>query len=319
MRQLGKLELVDPRTLWASESADFTPWLAQPENVSVLGEALGIELEVEGTEVGVGPYSADILARDTATDAYVVIENQIGKTDHDHLGKALTYAATLGAKTVVWIATKFTSEHRKVLDWLNDNTEGLWFYAVSLELWQIDGSKPAVRFNVLTAPQEGARELVRGRADPELTDTRRLQLEWWTAVREQLIARKVVPSPRPATGRYWFDISTGRTGFWLSCVADTWSKKIGVRLLLSRERQAALPQLLEQKTGIEREMGESLLWNPKPDNVQKEIGLYREADIARREDWPQHIDWMVERIRLFLAAFRPRIKALNLEAGMDQE
>jgi hypothetical protein len=105
--QLGKLETADPRKLWANESADFTPWLARPENIAELGEALGIELEVENTEVAVGPYSADILARDVASDTYVVIENQLGKTDHDHLGKALTYAATLGATAVVWIATNY--------------------------------------------------------------------------------------------------------------------------------------------------------------------------------------------------------------------
>src|SRR5215510_10358546 len=110
MNRLGKFEAVEPRDMWANEAFDFTPWLAQPENIASLSEALGIELEVESTEVSVGPYSADILARDTATDTYVVVENQLGKTDHDHLGKALTYAATLGAKAIVWIATTFTPQ-----------------------------------------------------------------------------------------------------------------------------------------------------------------------------------------------------------------
>ena len=113
---LGALRPVEPRSMWRNEAADFTPWLASPDNIQRLGEAIGFELEVEHTEVAVGPFAADILARDSATGNYVVIENQLNRTDHDHLGKALTYAAALGAKTVVWVASTFTDEHRKTLD-----------------------------------------------------------------------------------------------------------------------------------------------------------------------------------------------------------
>jgi hypothetical protein len=89
-----------------------------------------LELQVEGVEVPVGPFSADILAKDTSEN-FVIIENQFGKTDHDHLGKVLTYAATLDASAVIWIAERFTDEHRKAIEWLNDHTsEGLGLYAV---------------------------------------------------------------------------------------------------------------------------------------------------------------------------------------------
>jgi hypothetical protein len=101
----GKLECVDVRTCWLDEARDFTPWLATPEGIALLSDSIGMELTVENTEVPVGPYAADILARDLTTDAYVVIENQLEKTDHDHFGKALTYAAVLGASTVIWIAS----------------------------------------------------------------------------------------------------------------------------------------------------------------------------------------------------------------------
>src|SRR3972149_5593542 len=105
---LGQLSTVDPRIIWPSESSDFTPWLSDEKNLELLGGALGLELELVGTEIQVGPYSADLLAKDTATDKNVVIENQLEKTDHDHLGKALTYGAILGASVVVWIAREFT-------------------------------------------------------------------------------------------------------------------------------------------------------------------------------------------------------------------
>ena len=112
-------------------------------------DAIGLELQVEGIEVPVGPYSADILAKD-ASGNFVIIENQFGKTDHDHLGKILTYGATLDATAVVWIAERFTDEHKKAIEWLNEHTsEDLALYAVEIELWRIDTSKPALRFNVL--------------------------------------------------------------------------------------------------------------------------------------------------------------------------
>lgn len=99
----GKLESVDLRACWIDEARDFTPWLATPEGISLLSESIQMELEVDSTEIRVGPYAADILARDLTTTGFVVIENQLEKTDHDHFGKALTYAAVLGASTVVWI------------------------------------------------------------------------------------------------------------------------------------------------------------------------------------------------------------------------
>ena len=106
--------------MWPKEDKDFTPWLV--ENISEVGEKIGMELEVVGREVSVGPYFVDILARDINNDAYVVIENQLEKTNHDHLGKSITYASALNAKTIAWIATDLTEEHKKALDWLNDNT-----------------------------------------------------------------------------------------------------------------------------------------------------------------------------------------------------
>ncbi len=116
---------------------------------------LGIELAVEDTEVFVGPYSADILARDTASGNYIVIENQLGKTNHDHLGKAITYGAALNAAAIVWIASDFSDEHKKGLDWLNDNSSGdVAFFGVRLELWRINESPPAVRLNVISRPTE---------------------------------------------------------------------------------------------------------------------------------------------------------------------
>jgi hypothetical protein len=126
--ELGVLKTITARKKWNNEAQDFTPWLSN--NISELNKALGLELEVENIEVAVGPYSADILAKDTGTGKYVIVENQLEKTNHDHLGKAITYASVLDASTIIWIATDFTEEHKKALDWLNDHTSEEIFFMV---------------------------------------------------------------------------------------------------------------------------------------------------------------------------------------------
>jgi hypothetical protein len=135
---IGRLERVDLRTIWTSESSDFTPWLALPENLTVLSETLDIDLEFEGREKPVGRFSADILCKELGTDRWVLIENQLERTDHCHLGQLLTYAAGLQAVTIVWIAARFTEEHRAALDWLNQITdETVRFFGLEVELWRI--------------------------------------------------------------------------------------------------------------------------------------------------------------------------------------
>lgn len=129
--RLGRLERHDLRAAWANEASDFTPWLARPENIALLGDALGPRLEVEAQEKAVGQFRADILCRDIDTERRVLIENQLERTNHVHLGQILTYAAGLEAFTIVWLAARFTEEHRAVLDWLNRGThDGLHFFWV---------------------------------------------------------------------------------------------------------------------------------------------------------------------------------------------
>src|SRR5256885_2050308 len=138
IRNLGRLQRVDLREVWLSESSGFTPWLAQQENMKLLGETIGIDLECEAQEKEVGPFRADILCKDTATDSWVLIENQLERTDHGHLGQLLTYAAGLEAVTIVWVAREFTDEHRAALDWLNEITgQKFNFFGLEIELWRI--------------------------------------------------------------------------------------------------------------------------------------------------------------------------------------
>ena len=138
-KNLGRLERVELRDIWLSEASDFTPWLARKENLEILGQTLGmIDLELEAQERPVGPFRADILCKDIETNRWVLIENQLERTDHNHLGQLLTYASGLEAVTIVWIAARFTEEHRSTLDWLNRITdESFRFFGLEVEHWRI--------------------------------------------------------------------------------------------------------------------------------------------------------------------------------------
>lgn len=320
MSTLGELRPVDLRTVWPKEALAFTPWLAQPENIARLGTAIGMELEVENTEVAAGPFSADIVARETAGGAYVVIENQLEKTDHDHLGKAITYAAAFGAKTIVWIASNFTEEHRKALDWLNDNSvEDLSFFGVHAELWQIDNSKPALRFNVVSRPVESVRLANAQKASSDLSEGRQLQLAWWGAFRDALAATKAFPSVQAPRPRYWYNISLGRTGCYLSNTASISEPKIAVRLYLTGRHAGAvaLQTLLKDRSVIEQELGHGLEWDTNPQADDKTIALTRPADLWEKDKWDEYRKWMVESAIRFKQVFGPRILAMNLEAVPD--
>lgn len=205
-RDLGrfaKLEPVELRTCWPDEARDFTPWLATHEGIALLGEALDMELSVEGVEVPVGPYSADILARDLTSDALVIIENQLEKTNHDHFGKLLTYCAVLGASSVIWIARSFTEEHKKAIDWLNEVAKGdLLLYGVELQAWRVGDSTPAPRFEVVSSPNEIVRQATIAREGEEFSETKQLQLEFWTEVRKQLAQTGTFSSLQKARGQY---------------------------------------------------------------------------------------------------------------------
>lgn len=314
---LGTLKDVSIESVWPGEATDFTPWLAGEENITKLSDALGIELEVQQTEVAVGPYFADILARETGTGDPVVVENQFGKTNHDHLGKLITYAAVLEASAVVWIAPEFTEQHRRAVDWLNENGSGdVSFFGVRVEVWQIDDSRPAVRFNVVARPEPAAIVARAAVSAGELSGARKLQFDWWTAFRQALIEAKVAPSVRAPRGQYWYDVSLGRAGIHLSNIANISDNRIGVRVYLTHRLggDAALAQLLQQREEIEKEIGQALQWNPNPENRDKIIVIYREADLSRRDKWPEFLEWMVDMTRRFREAFSPRLSHLDLNS-----
>ena len=191
VKWLGRLERVSLRDVWLSQADDFTPWLAKEENIAILSDAIGIDLEVEAQEKEVGPFRADILCKDTATANWVLIENQLEKTDHTHLGQLMTYAAGLQAVTMRFrIAERFTEEHRAALDWLNEITDDRFnFFGLEIELWRIGESPVAPKFNIVCKPNDWSKTVANAAsslAAEELTETKKLQLEYWTTFRDYI-------------------------------------------------------------------------------------------------------------------------------------
>lgn len=320
--RLGRLHKVQLRTVWPSESASFTPWLAQPENLKLLGDAIGIELELESTEKDVGPFSADILCKDTSTGDWVVIENQLEKTDHTHLGQLLTYAAGLKATTVVWVAGKFTDQHRAVLDWLNDVTDDrVNFFALEVELWQIEDSPIAPRFNVVSKPNEWSRDIVAGASGRggELTDAKKLQLEFWTAFREYVLEKGASIKPTKPLPQNWMTIGIGRSDFWLDAIASMYDSETGsydrqeIRAQLviggnnSKTYFAALKQRAKE---IEAEFGEPLIWHNPDDARTCRIYVRKAVSLFDKGDWPDHHAWLLKNLEKLKAVFGPRIHEL---------
>ena len=314
---LGRLQQVDLRTAWISEAGGFTPWLAQEENLVLLGETIGIELELEAQEQSVGPFRADILCKDTATNHWVLIENQLERTDHLHLGQLLTYAAGLDAVTIVWIAARFTDEHRAALDWLNEKTEeSVNFFGLEIELWRIGDSPPAPKFNVVSKPNDWT-ATVAGTArrieTTGITPTKELQREYWEAFRQELLQHSFL-KPQKALPQYAMYLSIGRSGAQLMASVSAREPWIQAAVTFYDSKRDAqwFPLLLQQREEIDRELGAALPWDNPPYGYKEGRMAVRlhEADFHDRSDWPRQHAWLREKLEALHRAFAPRVKAL---------
>lgn len=286
------------------------------KNIELLGEAIGIELEIEGTEKDVGPFRPDILCKDTVNGHWVLIENQLEKTDHTHMGQLLTYAAGLNAVTIVWIANRFTDEHRAALDWLNEITDDRFnFFGIEIELWKIGNSPVAPHFKIVSKPNDWTKSVSRGAANvylENLTDIKKLQLEYWTAFREFLQESSKIIRPQKALPQHWTNFAIGRSYFHLSALVNTRDNRISVALILTGPGAEAHYFLLkDEEEKIETEMGAKLDWEGRTGKKEKTIILRHDWDTKERSLWPEQQLWMKEKLELFHSVFSPRVKILD--------
>ncbi len=315
---LGRLERVELRNVWMSESSGFTPWLAREENIAILGDAIGIELEVEATEKDVGPFRADILCKDTADGSWVLVENQLERTDHTHLGQLVTYAAGLQAVTIVWIAQRFTEEHRAALDWLNEITDGRFrFFGLEIELWRIGDSPVAPKFNVICQPNDWTQTVTRAAGNiesGELSETRRGQLEYWTAFQQTLTDRHSTVRGTKPLAQNWNNFAIGRSNFGLQTFANFRDKRIGVILVCGGEKaKENFSRIVQQREQVELAIGQSLEWREMPEKKESHVTLRRsDCDPSQQSDWQSQHRWLADTLEAFDRVFRPIIKSFSL-------
>lgn len=320
---LGRLEKVDLRSVWHSESGSFTPWLAQEENLALLGATIGLELELDAQEKSVGFFRADIVCKDTLTDTWVLIENQLERTDHSHLGQLLTYAAGLKAVTIVWIADRFTDEHRAALDWLNEVTEeSINFFGLEIELWRIGTSPVAPKFNIVSNPNDWTKTITASRRqlEEEITPTKELQMTYWQALVDYMEEHNSSISVRKPRPQHWMNFAVGRSGFRLTAYANTRERRIGLQLVIHRgEIKIFYRQLLAERAVIEQTIGQPLEWRELPDRKQSDVTLDNtQFDPTNRTQWPQQHAWFMEKLELFYKVFSPRIKVLVANSYMPE-
>ena len=317
---LGRLERINPRDIWSTEDRDFTPWLAKEENIILLGDAIGVSLEVEAQEKQVVPFRADILCRDTSDDTWVLIENQLEKTDHTHLGQLITYASGLKAVKIVWISTKFTEEHRSSLDWLNDITdESFNFFGLEIELWKIGESSIAPKFNVVSKPNDWSKSVVSATKSAQLTDSKLLQRDYWEAFANYLNDNSSILKPTKPFPQHWMNIAVGKSGMHIAAIAsylnsetNSWDEgEIRAEFILSSlSSKSHYNQFYEKKDEIEEIIGEPCAWINR-DNVKScKIYLRKTAHIKDKSDWENQHEWIMNKLESMKKAFSPHFSSL---------
>lgn len=310
--EVASLEEVPLREVWRDEARDFTPWLAaHPDH---LGRKLQMDLELEGAEVAIGSFSADVVLRDANTGQRVVVENLLETTDHDHLGKLITYAAALEAHWAVLVAKKFRPEHRSALIWLNSiSDEGSGFFGIEVHAVRIGDSPAAVQLDVVVEPDDFSR---RARAGTKtMTETQALYTDWWAAflpaLHESHPGWSAVQTPSHAN---WMNFPSGRGGvrYGLSFAFPIGASNYSLRAeVYIDDGESVYPALATQRSIIEDACDLALQWEPIEDARASRVAVYLDpADPADRAKWPEYRIWAVETLGKLRRAFSDPIKNL---------
>lgn len=276
--KLGKLTKVDLREFWKHEALDFTNWLAEHENLTVLGDEIGLDIELIQTEAGVGRFSADILAQEENTGKKIVIENQLETTDHSHLGQILTYAAGIEAEYIVWVVKGVREEHKQAVEWLNEHTdERINFFLVKIELWQIGTSEFAPKFVVISRPNNWTKSLRNAvHEQQELSDTKLMQLEFWQQLKEFSSAKKPAIKLRTPRAQHWYDVAIGRSDCHVVLTAYPSENRAGCELYIPNSK-SLFAGLYSNREAVENELGlTELIWQELPEKKACRIRIVKE-------------------------------------------
>jgi hypothetical protein len=309
---VGRIERVPLREVWKKEAKDFTNWLY--ENLEVLGEELDLDLTAVEKEKKVGSFSADITAEDVSGQK-VLIENQLDKTDHDHLGKILTYVSNLDAKTAIWISSKPRPEHETAIEWLNETGSDVNFYLVKIEAYRIDNSEPAAKFTIITGPSEKTK--IVGEEKKELAERHKRRLEFWRTLLEKSKKKTSLHSNISPSIYSWIGAGSGRSGLGFNYSV---TYKYGqVELYIDRgkdseeENKKIFDDLQSQKSEIEKDFGDKLIWERLDDRRASRIcKRFEYAGLNDKEKWDQLQEDMIDGMIKLEKALKKHIKNLKL-------
>ena len=308
--RFGKISALNLRDIWPKEAKDFTPWLA--DNIDALGDALGMELELKEKEATVGEFSLDLLAKDLGTGHTVIIENQLTQTDHDHLGKLLTYAAGFGASTVVWVAEVVRDEHRQALEWLNQRTdEDTQFFGVVVEVFKIDDSNPAYSFKPVVSPSEWQKSKKR-QISGAVSAKGEAYRNYFQALIDELRGKYQFTNAKIGQPQNWYSFSSGVSGITFGAVFVQGGKartELYIDLGEGEKNKALFDWLYDQREEIHSKLGRELEWERLDGKRASRIAVYRDGSINSNEEELTEIKvWHIENLINFKKIFSPLIK-----------
>lgn len=258
---IGKLKEVDIRNLWKHEQYDFSEWLSQSENIKILDDVLGLTLTDITKEAYVGSYRCDIFAKDESSGIKVIIENQLEASNHDHLGKIITYASGLDAEVIVWIVKQAKEEHRSAIEWLNNNTNSnINFFLIELHAYTIENSIPAPFFEVIEKPNEFIKNSKINGEQDNLNKSQSERLEFWNRFNEIVIDRGKPFNVRKATTDHWYDVALGTSEAHVSINLVNKESVVCIDLYINDNKEL-FDSLYSKKDIIENDLGFKLIWD----------------------------------------------------------
>ena len=309
--KLANLKQVSLREVWKHEALDFTNWLAKEENLALLSDEIGVEISLVRTEASVGKFNVDVLAEEENTGRKIIIENQLESTDHDHLGKIITYASGFDASIIIWIVKDIRDEHKQAVDWLNEHTdEHANFFAVKMEVWQIGDSPYAPKFQVISQPNDWAKAIKKSHAKNDLSEIKLMQLDFWTEFRKygkennsKLRFRKPFP-------QHWYDISVGDARAQLSLGTDTRNNKIRGEFYIPDNKEL-YTKLESYQSDIESMLDYKLEWMYLEGKKASRVKTTISADISKTEKWEEFFSWLLATSENFQKVFLSFLKKID--------
>ena len=301
--KLGRIKQVGLRKVWEHEALNFTKWLAKPENLELLSDEIDIEISLIDTEYNVGRFNIDIFAEDTASNRKIIIENQVQKTDHDHLGKLITYASGLEAEIIIWIVKDVLEEHRQAIDWLNENTdERINFFAIKMEVWQIGDSMPAPKFHIISMPNNWSKSVKQSLKTAGLSETKLSQLKFWDSFKQYAEEHYPDLRLRKTNPQHWYDLGFGKADCHISLAINSQKKELSCEIYIPDSKEA-YTQFYGHKEEIETAL-DKLEWMELPTKKASRIKKIIKADFTKEDKWEEYFEWLGKTAIQFQETFR---------------